>query len=126
MITKTNTEIAVVAGLFLIAGCSTEPDVSYQADVKPVIDKHCKSCHTPGGQGLEVSGLSLESYDDLMKGTKFGPIVIAGDSMSSALNILVEGRADESIRMPHEGSSTLTEEEVQTLKLWVDQGAQNN
>ena len=126
MITKHNSRIAIAVGIVLIAGCGGAPEVSYQADVKPIIDKHCKSCHTEGGEGVEASGLVLDSYEDLMKGTRYGPVVIAGDSLSSALNILVEGRADESIRMPHGGSSPLTVEEIQTLKLWVDQGAQDN
>ncbi len=126
MIMKMNSRMSVVASVCLIAGCSSEPQVSYQADIRPVLDKHCVSCHVEGGEGTVVSGLMLDSYDNLMKGTKYGPVVIAGDSLSSALNILVEGRADESIRMPHGESSTLTPEEVQALKRWVDQGALNN
>lgn len=123
---KNYSRMAVAVGVVLVAGCGGAPKVSYQADVKPIIDRHCKSCHMQGGTGVEASGLVLDSYENLMKGTKYGPIVIAGDSMSSALNILVEGRADQSIRMPHEGSSVLTAEEIQALKLWVDQGAQDN
>lgn len=123
---KIRRQIGVLVLAGFIAGCSKQAQVSYQADVKPVIDKHCVTCHVEGGKGTETSGLVLDSYESLMKGTKYGPIVIAGDSMSSALNILVEGRADESIRMPHEGASVMTPDEVQTLKLWVDQGAQNN
>ena len=123
---KSKTGFALVLGVCVMAGCSPEPEVSFQADVKPILDKHCKSCHTEGGAGYTASGLKLDSYEDLMKGTKYGPIVLAGDSMSSTLNVLVEGRADESIRMPHTDTDALNEDEIETLKLWVDQGAKDN
>jgi hypothetical protein len=60
-----------------------------------------------------------------MKGGKFGPFVIPGDPLTSTLNMLVEGRADPSIRMPH-GRGTLTDREIETLRDWVQQGAKNN
>ena len=128
---KSNTGVALILGglmlgTFMMAGCSFEPNVSYQADVKPILDKHCKSCHMEGGAGFVASGLRMDSYEDLMKGTKYGPIVVPGDSLSSTLNILVEGRADESIRMPHTDTDVLNEDEIRTLKLWVDQGAKDN
>ena len=33
--------------------------------------------------GQAASGFSMETYDDLMKGTQYGPMVIAGDSAGS-------------------------------------------
>ena len=44
------------------------------------------------------------------------------DSRYSILNMLIEGRIGISIRTPH----PLTAEEIETLRLWVDQGAINN
>jgi hypothetical protein len=38
---KSNTGFALILGTCMLAGCSFEPDVSYQADVKPILDKHC-------------------------------------------------------------------------------------
>ena len=60
-----------------------------------------------------------------MKGTNFGAVVIPGDSFVSNLIVLVEGRAHSSIAMPHEGKR-MSEEEIGTLKAWIDQGAQDN
>jgi hypothetical protein len=100
--------------------------VSFAGDVKPILDKRCGECHMPGQPGYEASGLGFATYDELMKGTRFGAVVIPGDSLGSNLVILVEGRADPSITMPHGDSEPLLQGEIQTLRLWIDQGAANN
>ncbi|MCB1875308.1 MAG: hypothetical protein KDH88_04970 [Chromatiales bacterium] len=115
---------AVLLGSALLAGCGQEP-VSFKSNVKPILDANCAECHIGNGAGLQKSGLSMESYESLMRGTKFGSVVKPGDSVGSTLNILVEGRADPSIKMPH-GKRALTPEEIATLKNWVDQGAKDN
>lgn len=115
----------LVLGPLLMAGCSVEQQVSYVNDIKPILDEQCLTCHTEGGEGTEKSGLVMDTYQELMKGTKFGPVIIPGDSLTSALNMLVEGRADQSIRMPHQ-REPLDEQDIALLRKWVDQGAKNN
>jgi hypothetical protein len=97
--------------------------VSYQEDVYPIIHFRCLSCHKEGGTGTEISGLNLESYEGLMKGTKYGPIVVPRNPLVSNLNVMVEGRA--AIRMPH-NKKRLTPCDVEILRRWVQQGARNN
>lgn len=118
--------LPVLGATLMVAGCSKEaPQVSFATQVKPVLDARCGECHLPGQAGYEVSGLSLASYDTLMKGTKFGPVVLPGDALSSALTMLIEGRADPSIRMPH-GDAPLPEAEQRLIHDWVEQGALDN
>ena len=107
----------------LLAGCGDKP-LTYQADIKPIIDANCVSCHVPGGTGYEKTGLQLDSYDALMKGAKLGPVVVAGSSVSSTLYRLISGQADPSIRMPH-GQGALPDAEVSKIAAWIDQGAKN-
>ena len=57
-----------------------------------------------------------------MKGTKFGPVVVAGDPLSSSLYRLVAGKVDPSIRMPH-GKEALSQEEILKIEQWIEQGA---
>jgi hypothetical protein len=82
--------------------------------------------HEPGQPGYEASGLALASYADLMEGTRYGPVVVPGDSLNSVLIMLVEGRADPSITMPHGDARPPTFGEIETLKTWVEQGAADN
>ena len=124
---KTNILIALVSLLpFSVAGCHEERTVSYTQDVKPILEKYCFECHLPGGEGYKASGFSMESYVDLMKGTRNGPMIIAGDPLGSNMLVLMEGRADPSIKMPHGKSVSATKEELETIRLWIEQGARNN
>lgn len=109
-----------------LTGCAREEAVSFSQDVKPIIDKNCLACHKEGGEGFEASGFSMLTYDDLMKGTKFGPMIIGGDSAGSNMIVLMEGRADPSISMPHGSMDPVRKADIETLRLWVDQGAKNN
>ncbi|MGB8745902.1 MAG: c-type cytochrome domain-containing protein, partial [Pseudolabrys sp.] len=54
-----------------------------------------------GGAGYEKSGLDLTSYAGVMKGTKFGRMVIPRDPESSNLMLLLDWRAAPELRMPH-------------------------
>lgn len=117
----------LVLSVFVLSGCATERMISFQSDIDPILHKKCQQCHLPpNGSGYAQTGLSMESYDSLMNGTLFGTVIIAGDSQRSVINKLVEGRAGETMRMPHGDADKLTAEEVEFFKLWVNQGAINN
>lgn len=115
---------ASVVTLMIVAGCG-ERQVSFKQDVMPILQERCVSCHKVGGSGYNASGLSMESYDNLMKGTKFGPVIIPGYSFSSTLQILVEHKADSSINMPKQ-LPRLPQDQVELIGKWINQGAKNN
>jgi hypothetical protein len=118
--------ILAVAGIAatLLAGCGEKKSkpLSYHTDIKPILDQYCVECHKEGGKGTEKSGLLLDSYAATMRGTKFGPVVIPGQAINSTLYRLVSGKADPSLRMPHEGGP-LAEATVNKIRDWIDQGA---
>lgn len=108
----------------LVSGCSKE-GVSYSADIQPILSKHCLECHADGKQGQEKSGLSMETYATLMSGTRYGPVIVPGSSVSSTLVRLIDQKADKSINMPHD-KSKIPENEIALIKTWIDEGANNN
>ena len=115
-----------VVGICLISACASQ-QVSYQDDVLPILESRCIKCHvSPDGIGYIMTGLEMDSYHSLMQGTAYGPVIIAGDSRRSMLNMLVEGRAGKLQRMPHNDEPGLTDEQIETLRAWVNQGAVNN
>ena len=75
--------IAAVAGGAVLTqtgkACAAKQPTSFAEDVLPIFRGRCFSCHQPGGEGYEKSGLDLTTYQGIMKGTKFGPMVISGD-----------------------------------------------
>ena len=109
-----------------MAACGGEPAVSFSKDVQPIIAQHCYKCHQAGGLGEVASGLDLTTYEDVMKGTHAGPMVIAGDIEGSNLLVLMEGRADPSISMPHGENDPVPKKDIQTIRSWIGQGAKNN
>lgn len=116
--------VSVAVTAALVAGCGqkeTAP-LAFETDIKPIFDKYCLECHKAGGQGTEKSGLLLDSYAGTMRGTKFGPVVIPGESINSTLYRLVSGKADPSLRMPHH-QEPMDEASVNKIKDWIDQGA---
>ncbi|MDX2427059.1 MAG: hypothetical protein QNK22_00020 [Xanthomonadales bacterium] len=124
---KTAGKITTLCLLPLVmAACGGEPEVSFSQDVQPIIDQHCVQCHEAAGQGEVISGFNLTSYEGTMKGTNAGPMVIAGDIEGSNLLVLMEGRADPSISMPHGQNEPVPKKDIQTIKTWIGQGAKNN
>jgi hypothetical protein len=118
--------LAAGTALLGLAGCNGEGTVSYAQDVEPILQANCLSCHQEGGAGFEASGFSMASYDELMKGTQYGPMIVAGDSEGSNLLVLMEGRADPSISMPHGRMEPVSKANIDTIRRWVDQGAKEN
>lgn len=118
----------IAMGLFplAISACSGEPAVSFSQDVKPLLDQNCMECHQPGGEGVVASGFDMSTYDGLIKGANFGPMIIAGDAEGSNMIVLMEGRADPSISMPHGQQDPIAKADIETIRLWVEQGALNN
>lgn len=109
--------------MVLASGCSKE--VSFAKDVHPILDRHCMECHVMGKKGHEESGLSMGSYAELMKGTKFGSVIVPGDSISSTLSRLISHKADKSINMPHD-KQMIPAKQIELINTWIDQGAKNN
>ena len=118
--------IALSLSPLAMVACGGEPAVSFSQDVQPIIDKNCIECHQAGGEGEVASGFDMASYDGLIKGARFGPMIIAGDAEGSNMVVLMEGRADPSISMPHGQQKPISKADIQTIRLWIEQGAGNN
>lgn len=120
---------ALACALLALAGCDRSTDAtaaSFRQDVKPILDNYCAECHTGEGAGVTASGFSVDSYEAVMQGTKFGSMIEPGDPLSSSLYRLVSGREiHPSIRMPH-GREKLSDAEVAAIEAWIRQGAQDN
>lgn len=116
--------VPLLAAVVSSLGC-TQQQVSFERDIRPVLNDKCIECHKVGGEGYIKSGLSMESYESLMKGTKFGPVIKPGSSVDSTLVILIEHNANTAINMPH-NRAPLPEDQVNLIKRWIDQGAKNN
>lgn len=121
--------IPVIAGGLLLGACSTQEEakISFKNDLAPILQAHCVDCHNgPEAEGTIASGVRLDSYAGVMKGTKFGPIVDPGHPAGSVLVQVLEGTVDKSIAMPHGTEQPLPDSKVKRFRNWVAQGAMDN
>jgi mono/diheme cytochrome c family protein len=124
--------LALAIGASLIGGpnlspsaAATDATVSFKDDVLPIFRTHCVSCHTPGSEGTATSGLDLTTWQGVMKGTKYGAMVVPGNADYSNLMWLLDWRASPQLRMPH-GKQQLPIGERDTIRNWIRQGAKDN
>ncbi len=86
---------------------------------KPLLEKHCYSCHGPEKQ---EGNLRLDTLQGLSLGGKSGAALVPGKADESLLVTAVR-RTDPSLEMPPE--EKLSELEVQILVDWIQQGAKH-
>ncbi len=88
--------------------------VSFRNNVQPIFAARCVTCH--GG----TNGLSLDTYENVMKGSVNGAVVVPSDVYNSRLAYYVY-----SGYMPFR-NTPLTSTEIQTILDWIASGAPNN
>jgi hypothetical protein len=87
--------------------------VSFSKDIAPWMVEQCSRCHIARSQG----GFSMATFNDLMKGSKGGVVLFAGDAVGSRLVETIE-TGD----MPR-GGGKVSPENLLKLKQWVNEGA---
>ena len=100
-----------------------ERTVDFAREVRPLLSQNCFSCHGPD-EGSRQAGLRLDVPEGPFadRGGFGGPAIVAGDAAASLLVHRVSA-GDARVRMPR-GGEALDEAEVETLRLWIDQGAE--
>ena len=97
--------------------------VDFAREVRPILSDNCFSCHGPD-EAARQRGLRLDVEEGLFedRGRLGGPAVVAGNAADSRLyQRLVSGSSR--LRMPR-GADPLTDEQIETVRLWIDQGAE--
>lgn len=101
---------------------SEEPiDVSYLNDVQPIFNAQCTDCHGSNG------GISLTNYSNTTSGNAFNygaNLIIAGDADASGLIDKIGPNPEFGQTMPQNGF--LTNDEIATIRAWINQGAKDN
>lgn len=98
-------------------GGDTPESVSFADDVDPILQTACRLCHGDAG------GLMFKSYDSLMAGGISGPAVVAFEPHASSLYLRLNGA--QAPAMPP-GGALLPDDQVETIRQWIEEGAKNN
>lgn len=109
--------ILVIGGIYL--SHTSEEKVDYNSQIKPLLNKHCISCHGGVKKSSEFSLLfQEEAYSPNESGK---PAIVPGDPHGSEMIRRIT-HPDPSVRMPPEGDP-LPEEKIDLLTRWIEQGA---
>ncbi len=110
----------VVSPSLLGEGRGGVASTAYEAHIQPILQKKCVSCHNPN---KKKGGLLLDSPENILRGGKHGPVLVAGSPDSSELfrRVTLPGHDDD--RMPPKGKLPLTPEEIDIVKQWIAAGA---
>ena len=101
-----------------LPGSGKTKPVDYAGQIKPILTRHCVSCHGP----VKARGsLRLDTAASALKGGKAGPVILPGQGEESPLILSVRGEGTTE-RMPL-NRPPLSEAEVTLLQAWIDQGA---
>jgi hypothetical protein len=97
-------------------------EINFAKDIQPILERSCLRCHGPE---KPKSGFRLDTREGALAGGDNGKDIVPGDSTNSPLIKIVAGTHEDIERMPpKDKGDPLTDEEISTLRAWIDQGAQ--
>lgn len=90
-------------------------EISFKKDIEPLLKEKCWKCH---GASVQKGELALHTPELIEKGSESGPVVLAGNGAGSRLYEAVKHG-----EMPPDNQGTLTDDETDLIKKWIDAGA---
>lgn len=135
MVYSYRVKLASLVLLIAMTGCSssdnptstTGDETYYQTEIQTILNQSCATsgCHD---SQTKQSGVNLTSYEAVMASSapRYGrDVVIPGNAADSPLiDILLAQRQITIPRMPY-NKSPLSDEKIQKLREWVNDGATN-
>ena len=88
--------------------------------ITPILDSKCVKCHNINKSKGE---LMLTSVEQILKGGEDGKILEISNSDKSRLYTYLNLPLEDNLHMPPDGNAQPTENEIELIKLWIDNGA---
>jgi cytochrome c553 len=98
--------------------------IDFNRDVRPIISNHCFRCHGPDAETV-AAGLRLDSFEGATQNRE-GRFGIVPGKLDKSLMWGKVSNSDPAMRMPppDSGVKPLSKEQIETLRLWIEQGAE--
>ena len=116
---------AIAAGILLRASFASEPTVSFDRDVRPILSDTCFQCHGPDSVHREA-GMRLDRRDSATAEAASGArAIVPGDPAASELLArILSDDPDVVMPPPQSKLGRLSAEQVAILKRWIATGAE--
>jgi mono/diheme cytochrome c family protein len=111
------------SGSVLPSAAAAEDRIDFEKQIRPILVAHCYECHGPEVENRE-SDLRLDRREFAF--VDFGGYknIVPGDPEDSELYLRISSGLDEE-RMPPAGEGTgLTDEQIATIRKWIEEGAE--
>ena len=104
------------------AGAADSAPVDFRADVLPLLADRCFACHGPDEDTREAE-LRFDRRESVF-GNRETPLLVPGKPAQSNLYVRISS-SDPDVHMPPpDATRQLTAEEVDLIRVWIEQGAQ--
>ena len=114
---------SVHAGDQPAADNSAPRTIQFNRDIRPLLSDNCFFCHGPDNNRREAN-LRLDTQQGLLGNRNNIGAIIPGSPETSALIERVEATDPEVIMPPPDSGKSLTDEQIQLLKDWINQGGE--
>ncbi len=120
----------LLASLFASGGVQSKAaelpeQIDYNWHIKPILSDRCFFCHGPDDQ-TRHAGLRLDTREGLFAALEYSEashVVLPGKPEESELFLRVSSQSDWTRMPPLDSKLTLTADEIELLRRWIEQGA---
>ncbi len=117
----------MVGGLFstavpCVGAEPVDPTIEFNRDVRPILSDKCFACHGPD-KGQRKGDLRLDNEKGALAEHEGRHAIVAGKLDDSELYTRITHTSKRKKMPPAKFGKTLSQEEIEILRLWIEQGA---
>ncbi len=115
----------VLAGSLVSASApgGTRDPVDFRRDILPILSDNCFRCHGPDSKSRKAD-LRLDVKESALR--KTDAVILPGKSGESELIHRITSNDPDEVMPPRKSRKTLTPQQIELLKTWIEQGASWN
>jgi hypothetical protein len=99
------------------------PTVDYNRDVRPLLSENCYACHGFDEEARQAD-LRLDDAASATADRDGVPAIVPGDAAASEVWKRISSDDESLVMPPADSHKSLTDEQQQLIKCWIDEGAQ--
>jgi hypothetical protein len=115
--------VVVVAGL-LTPVAWADDKIDFNRDIRPILSDNCFACHGPD-KAKRKAELRLDTKEGLFGEVDGNYPVVAGKVEKSEVYLRIAAEDEEERMPPKKTGKTLTKQQVELIRKWIEQGAEH-